>query len=62
MSARWPNIRRYMWVVPRTPSQDFTIGAPVNAALTALEADGTLAKLADKFFTDKFTITYDQLP
>ncbi|MBM4408168.1 MAG: transporter substrate-binding domain-containing protein [Chloroflexi bacterium] len=34
---------------------------PVNAALAAMEADGTLAKLADKFFTDKFTITYDDL-
>lgn len=35
--------------------------APVNAALTAMEADGALAKLADKFFSDKFTVTYDDL-
>jgi polar amino acid transport system substrate-binding protein len=35
---------------------------PVNAALDAMEADGTLAALADKFFSDKFTITYDDLP
>ncbi len=35
---------------------------PVNAALDAMEADGTLADLADKFFSDKFTITYDDLP
>lgn len=35
--------------------------APVDAALTAMEADGTLAKLADKFFSDKFTLTYDDL-
>lgn len=34
---------------------------PVNAALAAMEADGTLAELADKFFTEKFTITYDDL-
>lgn len=34
---------------------------PVNAALAAMEADGTLAKLADKFFSDKFTLTYDDL-
>ena len=36
--------------------------APVNAALAAMDADGTLAKLADKFFSEKFTITADQLP
>jgi len=35
---------------------------PVNAALAELTANGTLAKLADKFFTDKFTVTYDDLP
>ncbi len=34
---------------------------PVNAALAAMEADGTLAKLADKFFSSKFTLTYDDL-
>ncbi|MCL4804759.1 MAG: transporter substrate-binding domain-containing protein [Anaerolineae bacterium] len=33
----------------------------VNAALAELEANGTLATLADKFFTDKFTITYEDL-
>jgi len=35
---------------------------PINAALDAMEANGTLAALADKFFSDKFTITYDDLP
>lgn len=34
---------------------------PIDAALAELKADGTLAQLADKFFTDKFTITYDDL-
>jgi len=35
---------------------------PVDAALAELKANGTLAQLADKFFTDKFTVTYDDLP
>jgi polar amino acid transport system substrate-binding protein len=34
---------------------------PVNQALAALEADGTLDELADKFFSDQFKITYDDL-
>lgn len=34
---------------------------PFNAALAAMKADGTLAALADKFFSEKFTITYDDL-
>jgi polar amino acid transport system substrate-binding protein len=34
---------------------------PVNQALAALEADGTLDELADKYFSEKFTLTYDDL-
>ncbi len=34
---------------------------PVNAALAALEADGTLDELAEKYFTDQFQITYEDL-
>jgi polar amino acid transport system substrate-binding protein len=34
---------------------------PVNAALAAMQADGTLDALAKKYFTDEFTITYDDL-
>ncbi len=34
---------------------------PVNAALAEMEANGTLAALADKFFTEKFTVTYDDI-
>ncbi|MCL4868181.1 MAG: transporter substrate-binding domain-containing protein [Anaerolineae bacterium] len=34
---------------------------PFNAALAALEANGTMAELADKYFTDKFTLTYDDI-
>lgn len=34
---------------------------PVNAALAAMEANGTLATLAEKYFTDAFTITYEDL-
>ncbi len=34
---------------------------PINAALTEMAANGTMAQLADKFFTDKFTVTYDDL-
>jgi polar amino acid transport system substrate-binding protein len=34
---------------------------PVNAALAALEADGTLDELAAKYFTDQFQITYEDL-
>lgn len=32
-----------------------------NAALKALAADGTMQQLAEKYFTDQFTITYDDL-
>lgn len=35
--------------------------APFNAALAAMEADGTMAELAEKFFSPAFTITYDDL-
>lgn len=35
---------------------------PFNAALAALEANGTMATLAEKFFSDAFTITYEDLP
>jgi polar amino acid transport system substrate-binding protein len=35
--------------------------ASVNAALAALEEDGTLDELATKYFSDQFTITYDDL-
>lgn len=35
--------------------------APVNAALAELRANGMLAQLADQYFSDKFTITYDDL-
>jgi polar amino acid transport system substrate-binding protein len=38
-----------------------TLVGPVNEALAAMKEDGTLAALADKFFTDKFTVTYDDL-
>jgi polar amino acid transport system substrate-binding protein len=34
---------------------------PVNAALAALEADGTLDELAEKYFTEQFQITYEDL-
>jgi len=34
---------------------------PVNAALAELEANGTLGELAAKYFTDEFTVTYDDI-
>ncbi len=34
---------------------------PFNAALAALEEDGTMAALAEKYFTDQFTVTYDDI-
>jgi polar amino acid transport system substrate-binding protein len=34
---------------------------PVNQALAAMREDGTLEELAVKYFTDAFTITYDDL-
>ncbi len=34
---------------------------PINAALAALEANGTMAELADQYFSDNFTITYEDL-
>lgn len=34
---------------------------PVNAALVILKADGTLDELGVKYFTDAFTITYDDI-
>jgi polar amino acid transport system substrate-binding protein len=35
--------------------------APFNAALAAMEEDGTMEELAQKFFSPAFTITYDDL-
>ncbi len=35
--------------------------APFNAALAELRANGKLDELADKYFSDKFTITYEDL-
>jgi polar amino acid transport system substrate-binding protein len=35
--------------------------APVNAALASMHADGTLDALAEKFFTDQFKVTYEDL-
>lgn len=35
--------------------------AAFDAALDELEANGTLAQLADQYFSDNFTITYDDL-
>jgi polar amino acid transport system substrate-binding protein len=35
--------------------------APVNAALAAMRADGTLATLAKKWFSPDFAMTYDQI-
>lgn len=34
---------------------------PFNLALAALRANGTLDQLAEKYFTDAFTVTYDDL-
>ena len=34
---------------------------PVNMALAEMKANGMLEELAQKFFTDAFTITYDDL-
>ena len=34
---------------------------PFNAALAELQADGTLDALAAKFFSDQFTVTYDDI-
>lgn len=34
---------------------------PVNMALQALEENGTMAELANKYFTPEFTVTYDDL-
>lgn len=34
---------------------------PINAALAELEANGTLASLAQKYFSDEFTVTYEDL-
>jgi polar amino acid transport system substrate-binding protein len=35
---------------------------PFNAALAALQANGTMDTLAERFFSDAFTITYEDLP
>jgi polar amino acid transport system substrate-binding protein len=34
---------------------------PINAALASLAADGTLEALAQKYFTEQFTLTYDDI-
>jgi polar amino acid transport system substrate-binding protein len=34
---------------------------PVNLALAEMKADGTLEELAVKYFTDAFTVTYEDL-
>ena len=34
---------------------------PFNAALAALEKDGTMEELAVKYFTDQFKVTYDDI-
>lgn len=34
---------------------------PVNMALQSMREDGTLQTLADQYFTDKFTLTYDDI-
>lgn len=34
---------------------------PVNMALQSMRGDGTLDALADQYFTDKFTLTYDDI-
>lgn len=34
---------------------------PFNAALAELRANGTMDRLAEKYFTDAFTVTYDDL-
>jgi polar amino acid transport system substrate-binding protein len=57
-------------VVGRSLSSDqlgfiFPLGSdlvdPVNQALVELEANGTLAALAVKYFTDQFVLTYDEI-
>ncbi len=35
--------------------------APINAALAELRANGTMDQLAEKYFSDAFTITYEDL-
>jgi polar amino acid transport system substrate-binding protein len=34
---------------------------PFNAALAELRTNGTMDRLAEKFFTDEFTVTYEDL-
>ena len=34
---------------------------PINTALALLKADGTLDELGVKYFTDAFTVTYDDI-
>ncbi|RME73846.1 MAG: ABC transporter substrate-binding protein [Chloroflexi bacterium] len=34
---------------------------PVNKALASMKADGFLEQLSEKYFSDKFTITYDDI-
>ena len=40
---------------------DSDLVEPVNLALAELKANGTLEELGRKFFTDSFTVTYDDL-
>lgn len=34
---------------------------PFNAAIAEMQANGTLDALAEKYFTDQFTLTYDDI-
>ena len=34
---------------------------PVNAAITSMKADGTLEEISTQYFSDNFTITYDDI-
>jgi len=34
---------------------------PVNKALAVMRENGTLDELADKYFSDKFKLTYDDI-
>ena len=34
---------------------------PINEALAAMKADGSLAEISGRYFGDSFTITYDDL-
>ena len=40
---------------------DSDLVGPVNAALAEMASNGTLDELAEKFFSDKFILTYDEV-